>query len=318
MSEHERNLRAAFAPDAIDEQTANINAAVEKALASSPPIHTLDPALIRAQREAGKGPWGKLVLVDEAEDRVIPGPEGDIRIRVFVPDEVRGVYLHFHGGGWVLGANHHRDVANWNLAQRCKLAVVSAGYRLAPENPYPAGHEDCERAAAWLVENAMAEFGSDRIWIGGESAGAYYATTTLIRMRDRHDFTGFAGANLVYGVFDVGMTPSAASWGSRNLILSTPIIEWFADHFVPAARRGEPDVSPIRAKLHDLPPAQFTVGTLDPLLDDSLFMHARWLAAGNEAGLAVYPGGIHGFTSFPSKLASEACERMHSFLGADA
>ena len=137
---------------------------------------------------------------------------------------------------------------------------------------------------------------------------------SLLRMRDRHGFTGFSGANLVFGVYDLTSTPSAATWGDRNLVLSTPIMEWFYDHFVPADKRREPDVSPIYADLSGLPPALFTVGTMDPLRDDTLFMHARWVGAGNEAALAVYPGGVHGFNAQPLEIARKANERMNEFI----
>jgi acetyl esterase/lipase len=118
----------------------------------------------------------------------------------------------------------------------------------------------------------------------------------------------------VYGAFDLTMTPSQQLWGERDMILSTPIIKWFVDHFVPAERRGDPDVSPLRARLHKMPAALFTVGTLDPLLDDSLFMHARWVAAGNRGELAIYPGGIHGFNLFPIPLAARAMQRIYAFV----
>ena len=150
--------------------------------------------------------------------------------------------------------------------------------------------------------------------IGGESAGGHLSAATLLRLRDRHGFTGFAAANLIYGVYDLTMTPSQARWGERNLVLSTPIIAWFYDQFIPAERRRDPDVSPLYADLSNMPPALFTVGTLDPLLDDSLFMHARWVAAGNEAELAVYPGGVHGMDAFPTPLARDATSRMHAFI----
>jgi acetyl esterase/lipase len=110
------------------------------------------------------------------------------------------------------------------------------------------------------------------------------------------------------------MTPSVRRWGPRNLILSTPIVEQFADWFVPPALRADPDVSPLYADLRGLPPALFSVGTLDPLLDDSLFMAARWRAAGNRAELVVYPGGVHAFTAFPIPLATSANLRMLAFL----
>ena len=119
----------------------------------------------------------------------------------------------------------------------------------------------------------------------------------------------------MYGAYDLSMTPSARNWGEeRNLILTTKLMEWFHDNYVPPEKQRDPDVSPLYADLRDMPPAVFTVGTLDPLLDDSLFMHARWIAAGNKAELAVYPGGIHTFNAFPIELARQANERIFDFI----
>jgi acetyl esterase/lipase len=204
------------------------------------------------------------------------------------------------------------------IARAARATVVSVEYRLAPEHPYPAGPDDCEAAALWLAENAQREFGAAPLAIGGESAGAHLSAVTLLRLRDKHGATPFAAANLVYGCYDLGFTPSVRNWGERNLVLSTPIIEWFTNHFVPdRARRASADASPLHANLAGLPPALFTVGTLDPLLDDTLFMAQRWLAAGNRAELAIYPGGVHGFNLFPMPLGEVALRRSESFL-ADA
>ena len=305
---------ALFSPDAIAPEVRAFNEQVEQMLATVPAVHTVPPEMTREARESGRGAFGPIVLSEMAQERTIPGPSGEVPIRVFVPDAVRGVYLHIHGGGWTLGRAHHQDARLEEVARRCDVAVVSVDYRLAPEHPYPAGPDDCEAAALWLVTNARREFGAERIVVGGESAGAHLSAVTLLRLRDRHGYRDFAGANLVYGAYDLTFTPAVANWGDRNLILSTPIIRWFCDNFVPEDKRRDPDVSPLYADLRDLPPALFSVGTLDPLLDDSLFMYSRWVASGNDADLAVYPGGIHGFDAFPTSLARNALERMEQFI----
>lgn len=304
----------AFDPASIDDGTKQQNDLIERVLASIPGIHTQIPSDVRRDREAGKGPFPPLQLSARAQVREIPGPSGPMKLRVFAHPEPRAVYFHIHGGGWTLGGAHHQDPLLEPLAEACGVTIASVEYRLAPEHAYPAGPDDCEAAAVWLAENARRELGSERLLIGGESAGAHLTATTLIRMRDRHGFRDFAGANLIYGCFDLDLTPSVRRWGDRNLILSTPIIEWFTDQFVPREKRTDPDVSPLRADLSGLPPALFSVGTMDPLLDDSLFMHGRWLAAGNHAEIAIYPGGIHAFNAFPSKLATAAHERQVKFL----
>lgn len=234
---------------------------------------------------------------------------------MFPAEDPHGIYLHFHGGGWVLGAAHHQDRRLERLSRSCQVAIVSVDYRLAPEHPYPAAPDDCEAAAAWLVDHAVDQFGTDRLLIGGESAGAHLAAVTLLRMRDRHGFTGFRAANLVYGVFDVRLTPSARAWGDRTLVLDTPTLHWFRERFLPDLDlANHPDVSPIFADLSQMPPALFTVGTADPLVDDSLFMYQRWVAAGNPAGLAVYPGAPHAFDAFDVPAAGVALDRIHGFL----
>ena len=134
-------------------------------------------------------------------------------MRVLTPPDVRGVYLHLHGGGFVLGSSRLQDDRLEQLALACRVAVVSVEYRLAPEDPYPAGPDDCETVGLWLVENAAQELGSDRLCIGGESAGANLAAVTLLRLRDRHGFAGFRAACLVKGVYD--LTLSRVVDGSR-------------------------------------------------------------------------------------------------------
>ncbi len=304
-----------FSPDAIDAPTRAANEALEKLLAQAPPITALEPRQIRAARVSGDSMWGRPVLLPHAERRAIRGPAGEIGLRIFRTPDPRGVYLHLHGGGWTLGANDQQDPMLDAIAKAARATVVSVEYRLAPEHPHPAGPDDCEAAALWLVENARREFGSERLAIGGESAGAHLSVVTLLRLRDRHGATPFRAANLVYGCYDLGFTPSVRRWGERNLVLSTPIIEWFTDHFVPErARRADADVSPLHADLRGLPAALFSVGTLDPLLDDTLFMAPRWLAAGNGAELAVYPGGVHGFNLFPTPLGAASLRRCEAFL----
>jgi len=303
-----------FDPKAISPETARFNAELVEQLKTVPRSDSRPPQATRDAVERGEGVRGPIVRLDVAKDRRIRGPAGRLPIRVLVPDDVKGVYLHIHGGGWTFGRAHQQDSMLWELATGAKVAVVSVDYRLAPEHPYPAGPDDCEAAALWLARSAKAEFGTDGLTIGGESAGAHLSAVTLLRMRDKHDFTGFLGANLTYGMFDFSFTPSVAGWGDRYLVLDTPLIQWFASQFAPSKKRRDPDVSPLYAKLHDMPPALFTVGTLDPLLDDSLFMYSRWLAAGNRAEIAVYPGGVHGFTMWPIVIGKRARARIHRFI----
>jgi acetyl esterase len=307
---------ALFTPEAIDPETTAMNAQLSSLLAGVPAIWTQPASVTREVRESGRGPFGPLVLSDMAQARTIPGPSGPLTIRTFIPQTISGIYLHFHGGGWTLGGAHHSDMNLEGIAKTAQVAVLSVEYRLAPEYPYPAGPDDCEAAAVWLVNNAQSEFGTTRLLIGGESAGAHLSVATLIRLRDKHGLQSFSRANLTFGAYDLASTPSAAGRSAETaLVLSRQSMDWFYEQFVPATvSRRDPDVSPLWAELHGLPAALFSVGTLDPLLDDSLFMHARWIAAGNPAELAIYPGGVHGFTSYEYTLARTARARIIDFL----
>jgi acetyl esterase len=297
------------------------NAALERELAARRPVHEVPPEETRRARREGRSIWPPLVFLPQARDVTIPGRGGDIRLRVLRPEdeeEATGVYFHIHGGGWVLGRCDEYDERLWAMVEATGLCAVTVDYRLAPEHPYPAAPDDCEDAALWLLERGLDELGlPDRLAIGGESAGAHLAVVTVLRLRDRHGIRDvFGAANLVFGVYDLTMTPSQRLWGERNLVLTTPIMEWFGHQFV-GDREGEalrdPDISPLYADLRGLPPALFTVGALDPLIDDTLFMEARWRTAGNETELRVWPECVHGFTAFPLALARAATEEMYDF-----
>ena len=288
---------------------------LEKELADYPPLYERDIVQVRKEQEEGTGRYVKPVLSDRAIEREIQGSEGTVTVRAFIPeDQINGVYLHIHGGGWVLGRAHHRDEDLEEIMSDCNAAVISVDYRLAPEHPYPAAQDDCESVAMWVIDNAMKEFGTEKIAIGGESAGGHLSVSTMIRMRDKHGYSEFSGANLVYGVYDMSGSPSLRLWGDRNLVLSTPTMNWFFDHYLQNEDRMDPDVSPLYAPLHELAPALFTVGTLDPLLDDTLFMHSRWFASGNPSTLNVYPGATHGFERQPTQLAEKVRSRMRTFI----
>ncbi len=271
-------------------------------------------AQLREMRLPGQEP------LEDTEVFEIPGPEGPIPTRVRHPArEPRGVYLDIHGGGMCIGDASEQDQRNDLLATSTGVVTVSIDYRLAPEHPFPAGPDDCEAAACWLLENAASTFGTDRLLIGGGSAGAYMAALTLLRLRDRHDAAlRFSGANLVFGCYDLGMTPSQRA-GSDAIGIPTPVLELCYEHFAPgldAEQRRAPAISPLFADLEGLPPALFVCGTLDPLLDDTLFMAARWEAAGNPVELAIYPESIHGFVAFPTALGEHARDRIRDWVRA--
>jgi len=246
------------------------------------------------------------------EDREVAAAGRSARVRILRPagPTVHAVYLDIHGGGFYLGSAAMGDRRNQRAADRLGVVVVSVDYRLAPEHPWPAGPDDCETAARWLLDHAQAEFGTDRLLIGGGSAGATLAMTTLLRLRDADRHRRFVGANLVYGVYDLSESAPSGRVGADR---SRPYREAYLGHVAPA-ERTRPDISPLYGDLSGLPPALLTVGTRDDLFEDSLALAMRLSAAGSDVELHVYPESPHGFNVFPTAMAAAANDHIEAWL----
>ncbi len=248
-------------------------------------------------------PAGRLVT-----EQVAGAGRRQVPVRIITPQErePRAVYLEIHGGGFYLGSAARSDGRNARLADAVGVAVVSVDYRLAPEHPWPAAPDDCETAACWVLEQGEAMFGTPRLAIGGASAGANLAVTTLVRLRDRGLVAPFVGAALQFGAYDLsGQSPSGRAIADEFFIRA------YAGN---VADRTNADISPLFGHLEGLPPALLVVGTSDVLLGDNLAMAARLSSAGVEVDVRVYPESPHGFTSFPTAMAEAAITGIESWL----
>ena len=139
-------------PATLLAETRAFNDELERLLATMPSVHTVAPERTRRVRREGGGIFPAPVYLPNARTMEIDGPGGPIPLRIIAPErKTTGAFLHIHGGGWTLGSNDAQDPRLDRLARETGLTVVSVGYRLAPENPYPAAPEDCEAAALWLA-----------------------------------------------------------------------------------------------------------------------------------------------------------------------
>lgn len=222
-----------------------------------------------------------------------------VSMRIIKPKvgESKGIYLNIPGGGFYLSEAARNDTYNAWLADNLEMTVMSVDYRLAPEYPWPAAPDDCHTAALWLIEHAKT-LGQSRLIIGGSSAGATLAVTTLLRLRDANLSKLFSGAVLQFGAYDLsGQTPGGRLYGDEYFIQA------YAGE---VADRTQPDISPLFGDLKNLPPILMLVGTADVLMEDTFAMAARLSAAGNKVDLRVYPEARHGFTSGFTTIAATA------------
>ena len=255
----------------------------------------------------------------ETRDLEVPGPRCAVPARLYVPRNAATLspgLLYLHGGGFVIGSPDTHDRLTRELAEASGARVLSLHYRLAPENPFPAGLDDCMAAARWLGAHG-AEIGIDpnRLAIGGDSAGANLSASTLLRLKDEGKGPEFRAALLIYGLYSDFETPSMKAWGDRDLILSRKVMDWFRAQYL--ARGGAAShlyVAPLNGELAGFPPAILVVGTLDPLLSDSQLFAAALEKAGVQAELVVYEDGIHAFLQMPMlDMTREAIARLGAF-----
>jgi acetyl esterase len=268
-----------------------------------PPLETLSVEAARAVadprviRTAGKGPE-----VGAVEDRAIPGPAGQVPLRLYRPKSSGGtgplpVLLYIHGGGYVLGNLDTADAICRELVVRAGCIVVSAHYRLAPEHKFPAAAEDCYAAALWTARHAAALGGDPRrIAIGGESAGGTLTAVITQQGRDRGEL-GFVLQIMVYPSTDVGATFPSHLRLAEGYFLTPRKMRWFHDHYIRDASDAEdPRASPLRCKdFTQLPPALVITGGLDPLVDEGAAYADKLAAAGVPTVYRCYEGWPHGF-----------------------
>jgi acetyl esterase len=305
-----------FSLEAISPETRAANDKIAEATRNAPPRWEIPLEVERKATGHAAGILPRAGRSEIAGTKTVPGPGGEIPVRILKPRDgpIRGVYLHFHGGGFCLGSAAGQDSMLQAIATNAQVAAISVEYRLAPEHPYPAGPGDAEAAAWWLINNAKRDFGTEKFVLGGESAGATLSVVAALRLRDRRGYTGLSGLNLSQGAYEFSALLPSMRKATDTLIITRQTLEVHLDRYAPKELRDKADLSPLRAELNNMPPALFTVGTLDPTLDDSMFMYMRWIAACNRAELAIYPGGIHGFTFLPTALGREACARMERFI----
>lgn len=268
-----------------------------------PGIASMDPASAREFGESLNAAAPPGPDLPEVEDRTIPGPAGEIPVRVYTPEGTAPlpVIVYIHGGGWVIGSLAGSDAFCRRFAQGTGCVVVSVDYRLAPEHRFPAAVDDSFAAVEWVAQNA-AEIGGDpeRIVVSGDSAGGNLAAAVTIRARER------GGPKIAYQVLfcpavDHTTDKPSHTANASGYLLETRDMEWFWNHYAPDVEaRNHPEAAPLRAEsLAGLPPAYVITADLDPLRDEGDAYAKRLQEEGVQVTHRSYPGVIHDFCIMP-------------------
>ncbi|MBL8012867.1 MAG: alpha/beta hydrolase [Candidatus Omnitrophica bacterium] len=230
---------------------------------------------------------------------LIPGPQGDILARVYIPDGEGPfpVLVYFHGGGWVIANLDVYEPSCRALCKKAKSVVVSVAYRQAPEHKYPAAVDDAYAATQWVIVNASIFNGNpDQVAVCGESAGGNLATVTCLKARDERGRMPAAQV-LIYPVIDARMKAYSYKENSDTAPLNSAMMPWFWKHYLQGEIQGlEPYASPIMAQnLSGLPPAIIITAEHDPLRDEGEAYAARLVDAGVPVRGKRYNGVSHEF-----------------------
>lgn len=292
---------------ALDAATSSFLA--EMAEADAKPIDAMTPDEARTFGHELRDLYDPGPEMRRVEDHSVITDDGPIPVRLFVPEEdVQGVIVFFHGGGWVIGSIDDYDPLARQLADRTRCAVVNVEYRLAPEHPFPAAADDAYAALGWTAER-VEDIAGRRVplIVAGDSAGGNLAAVTAIRARD-HGGPNLALQILVYPVTDTDVDTDSYLDPENQLLLSRDAMVWFFDHYVPREEdRQHPDVAPLRAdRLDRLPPALVLTAEHDPLRDEGEAYAQRLQAAGVPVELQRCNGQMHGFFQMVGVLPGQA------------
>ncbi|MCA9041583.1 MAG: alpha/beta hydrolase [Planctomycetaceae bacterium] len=245
---------------------------------------------------------GDLEPVSRIENLEIPGPHGEIPIRIYYPhlselEPPRSAITYFHGGGWVTGNLDAYDHLCCATCHRAESIVISVQYRCAPEHPFPLPLDDVYTATAWVAAHLGGwDIPSDKLIVMGDSAGGNLAAAVCLKARESGEpEVGYQ--ILIYPITDYNLQTVSYRENAEGYMLTRDSMAWFWEQYVPEELdRHDPLVSPLRADdLKDLPPAYILTCEFDPLRDEGIAYGRKLQEQGVPVQFVHCPGMIHGF-----------------------
>ena len=278
----------------------------------------------------------------------VPSGSREVDVTIYTPKsnletKLNGICLHVHGGGWIWGDSKNQVAHRClEMSETLNVAVVSVEYSLVSivtvnkdQSFDPVG--EVEAAIDWIESTGADELNTKPVYIAsGESSGAHLLLLSMLKRRDRSSGIPLESAwkcfNLVYGFYDLSGTPSVhADGNSSSPICGNELLCMAELYFAKIHQcnnkdnqiekdidRRHPSISPLYANLSNLPPALVSVGTADPLVDDSLFLASRYSRYGNAVEVMLYEGGEHGIGHFglqeDGEMGQQARESTLQFM----
>lgn len=238
-------------------------------------------------------------------DLAIPGPGGQIKLRKYTPSgpKLLPVLIYLHGGGWTLGDLDSHDELCRRLSRAADCIVVSVDYRLAPEDPHPAGLDDSLTAIKWVSENAETFGGDPRLLaVGGDSAGGQLSAAACLRIRDEGG-PQIALQLLIYPALRASFETLSYFENATEKWITRADCIWFWANYLANTSNLDPYACPGEAvDLHGLPRALIITAGGDPVRDDGEMYGFKLRAAGVHVLSRRFPGMIHGFMAVPNEL----------------
>ena len=281
-----------------------------------PAVETMSAPEARAVIVGRRLPVDNLDDVARADDQLIPGPGGDIPVRIYRPhghSETRTAVVFCHGGGFVLCDLESHDGFCRAMARHTESVVVSVDYRLAPEHPAPAAVQDVFATFCWVIGHAS-ELGLDpaRVLIAGDSAGGNLAAVTALQCREDGGATP-VGQVLIYPVIDPTFDTSSYQAYASGYVNTRAAMQWYWEQYLGGSSLPSPAylAAPGRATSHEgLPPAVVVTAGLDVLHSEGVAYADRLRAAKVLVVHRDYPGLFHGFVTIMSFAAGASAREL--------
>lgn len=278
-----------------------------------------EPAALRESMALGNTP--SPIELAEITDRTVPGPGGEIPVRIYRPSTELGlpVVVFFHGGGWVVGDLESHDHAARAIASKAECVVVAVDYRLAPEHKFPAAADDAWAATEWVATHAD-ELGVDpsRLAVAGDSAGGNLAAVVANMSREVEHVEVIHQA-LIYPVTDATCDRPSMTENAEGYMLTADGMDWFHGHYATDPDDfADPRYSPLFDELAGTAPALVLTAGFDPLRDQGVAYASALGDAGVEVEYVNFETMFHGFFTMDAAIdvASEAQDAVAAALKA--